>query len=41
VIGTLTAFTVLGASGTGAIFWAGVLVAGVGVAVFLSGRVRR
>jgi hypothetical protein len=37
VIGTLTAGTVLGASNAGLIFWAGVLVAGVGVAIFFSG----
>jgi hypothetical protein len=37
VIGTLTAATVLGASDAGLIFWAGVLVAGIGVAIFFSG----
>ena len=37
VIGALTAATVSGASNSGLIFWAGVLVAGIGVAIFFSG----
>jgi hypothetical protein len=41
VIGTLMAYTVADASGGGAIFWVGVLLAAIGVAVFISGTLRR
>ena len=37
VIGSLMAWTVIGASGGGAIFWIGVLLAAIGAAVFFSG----
>jgi hypothetical protein len=41
VVGTLMASTVIGVSGGGAIFWVGVLLAAIGVTVFLSGSLRR
>jgi hypothetical protein len=37
VIGALMAYTVIGASGAQVIFWAGVLLAGIGAAVFFGG----
>jgi hypothetical protein len=41
VIGTLMAYTVSDVSGGEPIFWAGVLLAGIGVAVFFAGRFSR
>jgi hypothetical protein len=41
VIGSLTAATVFDVSGGEPIFWIGVLLAGIGVAVFVSGWVSR
>jgi hypothetical protein len=41
VIGALAAFTVMDAEGSGAIFWAAVLAAGVGAAIFFSGMISR
>jgi hypothetical protein len=37
VIGVLMAFTVMNATGAQVIFWAGVLLAGIGAAVFFAG----
>jgi hypothetical protein len=41
VIGVLMAWTVSGVEGGGAFFWIGVLLAGVGAAVFFAGSIRR
>jgi hypothetical protein len=41
VVGVLMSWTVNGVSGAGVIFWIGVLLAGIGVAVFFSGRLSR
>jgi hypothetical protein len=41
VMGVVTAFAVINVEGAAVIFWAGVLAAGIGVALFLSGWLGR
>jgi hypothetical protein len=41
VVGVLMAWTVAGTSGGDVIFWIGVLLAGVGTAIFFSGLINR
>ena len=41
VMGSLTALLVASGDGSDVVFWAAVLVAGVGVSLFLSGMIRR
>ena len=40
-MGTMTALLVGSANGSGALFWGGTLVAGIGAAFFLSGWISR